>query len=192
MKVLVACEFSGKVREAFRALGYYDTWSCDLEPAADHSPNHLQGDVFAYASSAFDLMIAHPPCTYLSAAGLHYCRHDRKRRRLRDEAVEFTKRLMALPIKRIAIENPVGYLSTAWRKPDQIVRMNEFGHSEAIKPTCLWLKGLPKIKPTEIVEPRRRAKRESEWYSLTKDKKLRSITFDGFARAMAEQWATAK
>lgn len=185
MNVLVACEFSGAVREAFRQRGH-NAWSCDI--IAAEPGHHIQMDVRDVVHRKWDLMIAHPPCTYLSAAGLHYCRNNPERQRMRDSALEFVKFLWAAPVSKIAIENPVGYLSTAWQKPNQVVRMNWFGHSEAIKPTCLWLKNLPKLEPTDMVEPRRRGKRESEWYSLTKCPKERSKTFSGLAQAMAEQW----
>lgn len=190
MNVLVACEFSGTVRDAFLRRGH-NAWSCDLVAAPGR---HIRGDIFdvinQYTPWELDLIIAHPPCTYLSAAGLHYCKNDLGRQDKRDRAVEFVKKLFNAPANRIAIENPVGYLSTAWRKPDQIVRMCDFGHAEAIKPTCLWLKGLPKLVPTKVVEPRHAGgrSRESEWYSKTKCKIKRSITFAGFAEAMAEQW----
>jgi hypothetical protein len=120
---------------------------------------------------------------------MHYYKGNPKRRAERDKALEFVRQLMGAPIPRIAIENPVGYLSTAWRKPDQVVRMNWFGHADAIKPTCLWLKNLPLLKATNEVEPRRRGKRESEWYSLNKTAKARSRTFQGLADAMADLYS---
>jgi hypothetical protein len=186
MKVLIACEFSGIVREAFRRRGH-NAWSCDFE-SSEIKGQHFIDCVQNKLRMEWDLMIAHPPCTYLSAAGLHYCKGNPERQQSRDAALFFVKQLFEAPIAKIAIENPVGYLSTAWRKPDQTVRMNWFGHAEAIKPTCLWLKGLPPLVPTNEVEPRRRGKRESEWYSKTKNKKDRSRTFAGFAEAMATQW----
>ena len=189
MKVLVACEFSGTVRRAFQRKGH-EAWSCDLLPAEDGEEfYHHEGDVFDIIHDGWDLMIAHPPCTYLSAAQMHYYKGNPKRRAERDKALEFVRQLMGAPIPRIAIENPVGYLSTAWRKPDQVVRMNWFGHADAIKPTCLWLKNLPLLKATNEVEPRRRGKRESEWYSLNKTAKARSRTFQGLADAMADLYS---
>lgn len=192
MRVLVACEFSGIVREAFERRGH-TAWSCDLLPS-EKPWRHAQGDILEFLSlSQWDLMIAHPPCTYLSAAGLHYCKNNPDRMVKRDEAFAFVKRLFEMPIEKIAIENPVGYLSTAWRKPDQVCYMNDFGHAEARKPTCLWLKGLPAIKPTNSVPHIKSAngKRTSQWYESTKCPKLRSKTFPNFAEAMAEQWSTA-
>lgn len=187
MKVLIACEFSGVVRDAFERLGH-DAWSCDLLPATG---KHIQCDVLDILNQGWDLMIAHPPCTYLSAAGLHLCNSSLSRRHRRDCAILFVKELYACQIPKIAIENPVGVLSSAWMKPHQIIYMNDFGHPEARKPTCLWLKGLPPLVPTNKVPHRKAAtgKRVSEWYAKTRDPKLRSITFSGVAEAMAHQWS---
>lgn len=186
MKVLVACEFSGTVRNAFAKLGH-DAWSCDLLPAEG---KHIEKDCLEIINDGWDLMIAHPPCTYLSAAGLHFCKNNPKRIELREEALVFVRRLSEAPIEKIAIENPVGFLSTAWRKPDQVCYMNDFDHAEARKPTCLWLKNLPKIHATKKVDLIRSktGKRVSEWYGRVRDPKLRSITFQGFADALADQW----
>lgn len=188
MKVLIACEFSGIVRDAFIAKGH-DAWSCDLLPTERPGP-HIQGDVLDILDDGWDLMIAHPPCTYLSAAGLHYCNNSQSRRHKRDCAFLFIKELWACKIPKIAIENPVGYLSSAWRKPDQVLYMNDFGHAEARKPTCLWLKNLPALRTTNSVPHKMQpgGKRVSEWYGKTRDKKLRSVTFQGIANAMADQW----
>lgn len=190
MKVLVACEFSGVVRDAFTRVGH-DATSCDLEPS-ETPGKHIQGDILGHLSDGWDLMIAHPPCTYLSAAGLHFCRRNPERVVLREAAVSFVVQLFNAPIPRIAIENPVGYLSTAWKTPSQIVRMNDFGHSDACKPTCLWLKNLPPLFATNIVCYRKHpgGKRVSEWFGKTRNPKLRSITFTGLAEAMAQQWGT--
>jgi hypothetical protein len=167
MRVLVACEFSGVVREAFRSRGH-DTWSCDLLPAEDGSPFHYQGDVLdmLYGPAAhsmalegqrvvWDLMIAHPPCTYLSASGMHWTTRGLRDPKLTDEAMEFVRRLMGAPIPRIAVENPVGVISTRLRKPDQIVQPWMFG-DDASKKTCLWLKNLPPLRPAAdtIVPPK--------------------------------------
>lgn len=189
MKVLVACEFSGIVRDAFAARGH-DAWSCDLQPS-EQPGQHLQGDILDFLDHGWDLMIAHPPCTYLSAAGLHYCQgfgpQAIERRQKREQAAQFVHRLFSAPIDKIAIENPVGWLSTVWRKPDQTVRMCDFGEN-AIKPTCLWLKNLPPLVGTKTIEPSRRGKRTSEWYSRLRSPKERSRTFYYFAGAMADQW----
>lgn len=190
VRVLIACEFSGVVREAFAHRGH-DAWSVDLLPSekpGQHVQDYIQDGIL---EEEWDLMIAHPPCTYLSAAGLHYCKGNPDRIKRRDLAVSFVKGLMQSPIKQIAIENPVGYLSTAWRKPDQVVYMNDFGHAEARKPTCLWLKNLPKLTPTNSlphIKSKGGGKRESEWYRKTKSARERSRTFQGFADAMAAQW----
>lgn len=190
MRVLVACEFSGRVRRAFEKAGH-DAWSCDLLPTTDPG-KHIEGDVLDILSAGWDLMVAHPPCTYLSAAGLHFCRDNPDRLKKRDNALSFVKKLWNAPIEKIAIENPVGYLSTAWQKPSQIIYMNDFGHAEARKPTCLWLKNLPKLSATNQVPHRKSAtgKRVSEWLAKTRDPKLRSITFQGVADAMADQWGS--
>ena len=182
MKVLVACEFSGVVREAFRRRGH-DAWSCDLLPAEDGSPCHLLGPVQEYNVTDFDLMIAHPPCTHLASSGARWFK-DRPEEQKR--AFEFVQWLSMRRVPRIAIENPIGILSTQWRKPDQIIQPWQFGHPET-KATCLWLIGdLPKLTPTKIVEGRlARVHREppapDRW-------KKRSRTYQGIAEAMAEQW----
>lgn len=178
------------MRDAFRAKGH-DAWSCDLLPTEKPGP-HFQTNILELIRQThwWDLMIAHPPCTYLSAAQMHYYKNNPSRQRARDEALKFVLELMSAPIDKIAIENPVGYLSTGWRKPDQVCYMNHFGHADARKPTCLWLKNLPKLTDTEILPLRRsNQKRTSEWYEKTKGRK-RSITFTGFADAMAEQWSS--
>ena len=152
MKVLVACEFSGVVRRAFRARGH-DAWSCDLVPAEDSPEFHIRTDALAAIhDKPWDLMIAHPPCTYLAVSGARWFK---KRLALQLEAIEFVEALWDAWIPRIAIENPIGVLSTRSTlvKPDQIIQPWQFGHGET-KATCLWLKGLPKLKPTNIVEGR--------------------------------------
>ena len=153
MKVLVACEYSGRVRRAFEALGH-DVLSADFEPAEDGSPYHYQGDCFDLINDQhFDLMIAHPPCTYLSVSGMHWTARGLRDPRLTEDALAFVQRLMAAPIAKIAIENPVSVISSHIRKPDQIVNPYQFGE-DASKKTCLWLKGLPPLRPTAFVEPR--------------------------------------
>lgn len=181
MRVLVACEFSGVVREAFRARGH-DAWSCDLLPAEDDGP-HLQGDVRAVlAAGCWDLMIAHPPCTRLASSGARWFHLYRDEQ---EAAVEFVRELLAAPIPRIALENPIGVLSTRIRKPEQIIQPWQFGHGET-KATCLWLKGLPPLVPTKIVAGR---VPRVHYASPGPDRwKERSRTLPGIAAAMAEQW----
>ena len=181
MRVLVACEFSGVVRNAFRAKGH-DAWSCDLLPSLDNSPYHITGDVLPLIEQEWDLMIAHPPCTALTVAGNRWY-HDKPD--LINEAYEFVLKLANTPINKICIENPVGRLSTLWRKPDQYIQPWQFGHGET-KKTGLWLKNLPKLVPTSIVEGRE----QRIWkMAPSKDRAyLRSITYQGIADAMAEQW----
>jgi hypothetical protein len=189
MRVLVACEFSGTVRRAFRALGH-DAWSCDLLPSEDGGP-HLQGDVSIWLKGMpgwvgleWDLMIAHPPCTDLAVSGArHFAAKIADGRQQR--ALDFVQRLMDAPIPRIAIENPISIISSRIRKPDQIIQPWQFGHGET-KATCLWLKNLPLLKPTNIVEGRearvhRMPPGPNRW-------KERSRTFEGIAQAFAEQW----
>lgn len=157
MKVLVACEFSGVVRRAFRARGH-DAWSCDLLPAEDASEYHIQGDVLEVLGDGWDMMIAHPPCTYLCSSGLHWNKRTPGRDEKTHEAMLFVFNLLGVgfvnhDIPRIALENPVGRIGTAYRKPDQIIQPWQFGH-DASKATCLWLSGLPKLVPTSHVLPR--------------------------------------
>ena len=180
MRVLVACEFSGIVRDAFAAKGH-DAWSCDLLPT-ERPGKHIQGDVLEHLNEGWDLMIAHPPCTYLAVSGARWFK-DRPREQ--EAAVDFVWALYDATIKRIAIENPIGILSTRLRKPNQIIQPWQFGHGE-VKATCLWLKNLSLLKPTQLVEGRiARVHRESpgpdRW-------KKRSRTYEGIAQAMADQW----
>lgn len=151
MKVLVACEFSGTVRDAFSAKGH-DAMSCDLLPS-DKPGNHYQGDVFDIINEGWDLMIAHPPCTYLSVSGMHWTARGLRDPKLTEDALGFVKRLMDAPIAKIAIENPVSIISSQIRKPDQSINPYQFGE-DASKKTCLWLKGLPLLRPTKFIEPR--------------------------------------
>lgn len=188
MNVLVACEFSGVVREAFRKRGH-DAWSCDILPAEDNSPFHYQTDVIGLIydwpynfEPNWDLMIAHPPCTHLASSGARWWK-DRKEEQY--DAIGFVDNLLCADIPKIAIENPIGILSTIYHKPDQIIQPWQFGHGET-KATCLWLKGLPKLVPTNIVEGR-----EPRIANMPQSKtrgKERSRTFQGIADAMAEQW----
>ena len=149
MRVLVACEFSGIVRDAFRALGH-DAWSCDLLPSERPGP-HVEGDVLAHLDEGWDLMIAHPPCTHLAVSGSRWFPEKRADGR-QQAAIDFFLVLGSVNIPKIAIENPVCIMSSVWRKPDQIIQPWQFGHGET-KATCLWLKGLPKMVPTQIVRP---------------------------------------
>lgn len=180
MKVLIACEYSGLVRDAFKVKGH-DAWSCDLLPT-ELPGQHIQGDVLTILNNGWDLMIAHPPCTHLAVSGARWFKDKKVEQQ---EALEFVTKLMSAPIEKIAIENPISIISSKIRKPDQIIQPWQFGHGET-KATCLWLKGLPLLIPTEIVEGReprvhRIPPSEDRW-------KDRSRTFVGIAKAMGEQW----
>lgn len=187
LKVLIACEFSGVVRRSFRALGH-DAWSCDLLEAEDGSDHHLVMDALEAVHRGFDLMVAHPPCTDLAVSGArHFAAKVADGRQQR--ALDFVQALMDAPIDRIAIENPVSIISSRIRKPDQIIQPWMFGHGE-IKATCLWLKGLPRLVPTDIVDGRharvhRMPPGPNRW-------KERSRTLPGIGKAMAEQWGSAE
>lgn len=183
MKVLVGCEYSGIVRDAFIARGH-DAISCDLLPTERPGPHH-QGDIRDLLGEQFDLAIFHPPCTHLAVSGARWFK-DKAAEQV--EALDFVRLLLDAPIPRIALENPVSIISSRIRKPDQIIQPWQFGHGET-KATCLWLKGLPKLTPTDVVEGRearvhRMPPGPDRW-------KERSRTFEGVARAMAEQWGTA-
>jgi len=184
--VLIACEFSGVVRDAFRKRGH-QAWSCDLLEAVDNSVYHFQCDVLELLGhEKFDLMIAHPPCTHLASSGARWFKDKQKDQ---VEAIQFVHALMKAKIKKIAIENPIGILSTRIRKPDQIIQPWQFGHGET-NATCLWLKGLPKLMPTKIVSGR-----EARIHKMPQSKdrwKKRSITYQGIADAMADQWGVEK
>ncbi len=184
MRVLVACEFSGIVRRAFSDRGHH-AWSCDLLPAEDGSPHHCQEDIFellARTTCPWDLMIAHPPCTHLAVSGARWFKEKASEQH---EALQFVRRLLAAPIKHIALENPVSIISSWIRKPDQIIQPWMFGHGET-KATCLWLKNLPKLVPTNIVSGR--APRVHHASPGPDRWKERSRTLQGIADAMAEQW----
>ena len=182
MRVLVACEYSGRVRDAFLARGH-DAMSCDLLPTDVPGP-HYQGDVFDIICDGWDLMIAHPPCTDLAVSGArHFAAKIADGRQ--DRALGFVRMLLNAPIDKIALENPISIISSKIRKPDQIIQPWQFGHGET-KATCLWLKNLPKLVPTDIVdgrEPRvhRMPPSADRW-------KKRSETYFGIAEAMASQW----
>lgn len=180
MKILIACEFSGIVRNAFTAKGH-DAWSCDILPS-EQKGNHIQGNVLEILNNGWDLMIAHPPCTHLAVSGSRWFKYKVKEQK---EALEFVNILLNAPIEKIALENPISIISTHIRKPDQIIQPWQFGHGET-KATCLWLKNLPKLKPTNIVEGREnRIHKEPPSPDRWKN---RSRTFAGIARAMADQW----
>lgn len=182
MRVLVACEYSGRVRDAFLARDH-DAMSCDLLPTDAPGP-HYQGDVFDIIGDGWDLMVAHPPCTDLAVSGArHFAAKIADGRQQR--ALDFVRRLLDAPIERIALENPISVISSKIRKPDQIIQPWMFGHGET-KATCLWLKNLPKLVPTDVVdgrEPRvhRMPPSADRW-------KKRSETYLGIANAMASQW----
>lgn len=151
MKVLIACEFSGIVRDAFKAKGH-NAWSCDLLPT-EKKGNHMICDVLETLNEGWDLMIAHPPCTYLSVSGMHWTTRGLRDPQLTEDALNFVKALMDAPIRKICIENPISIISSRIRKPDQIIQPWWFGE-DASKKTCLWLKGLPLLKPENIIPPK--------------------------------------
>lgn len=189
MRVLVACEFSGTVRDAFRSLGH-DAWSCDLLDTEAPGP-HIRGDVRSVLGDGWDLMIAHPPCTHLAVSGARWLEGKRRQGEMpwghggTDAALEFVRELMAAPIARIALENPVSLISSRIRRPDQVIQPWQFGHGQT-KATCLWLKSLP-LLVTENVVPGRGNRihmappSDSRWRD-------RARTFPGIAAAMARQW----
>ena len=192
MKILIACEYSGRVRDAFRARGHY-AMSCDLLPT-DAPGLHYQGDVFDIINDGWDLMVAHPPCTYLSVSGMHWTTRGLRDPQLTEDALAFVQRLMDAPIERIAIENPISIISSRIRKPDQIVQPWWFGH-DASKKTCLWLKNLPLLMPTKMLPGDSKTRRGNQTASgqnklpPSKDRwKIRSETYQGIANAMASQW----
>ena len=183
MRVLVACEYSGRVREAFRNLGH-DAWSCDILESEDDSEFHIQTRIEDIINDGWDLMIAHPPCTHLAVSG---ARHFKAKQEsgVQQEALEFVRLLLEADIPKIALENPISIISSKIRKPDQIIQPWQFGHGET-KATCLWLKGLPKLVPTNIVDGREQRIHKmppspTRW-------KERSRTYQGIADAMAQQW----
>lgn len=205
MKVLIACESSGTVREAFRALGH-EAWSADLLPADDGSPYHIQGDVLQVLADGWDLMVGHPPCTYLSVSGMHWTSRGLRDPKLTEDALAFARALMDAPIPRIAIENPVSIISSRIRKPDQIIQPWQFG-DDASKKTCLWLKNLPRLNNEDrskwvkgrIVGEDKRGRTIVRWANQcdsgqnrlgpSEDRwKERSKTYNGIAQAMAQTW----
>ena len=183
MRVIVACEYSGRVRESFRKIGH-DAWSCDILESEDDSEFHIQTCIEDVINDGWDLMMAHPPCTHLAVSG---ARHFKAKQEsgVQQEALDFVRLLLEADIPKIALENPISIISSKIRKPDQIIQPWQFGHGET-KATCLWLKGLPKLVPTNIVEGREQRIHKmppspTRW-------KERSRTYQGIADAMAQQW----
>ena len=182
MRVLIACEYSGRVRDAFRCKGH-EAVSCDLLPTDVPGP-HYQGPVEEILSDGWDLMVAHPPCTHLAVSGARWFKDKKQEQR---QALDFVRLLLGAPVDKIALENPVSIISSHIRKPDQIIQPWQFGHGET-KKTCLWLKNLSPLKATKIVDGRenrihRMAPSADRW-------KLRSMTYQGIADAMADQWGS--
>lgn len=192
-RLLVACEYSGRVRDAFTAKGW-DAWSCDLLPSERESGHHYQGPVEDLLNQHWDMLIAFPPCTYLCSSGMHWTTRGKRDPQLTEDALAFVRLLLNAPVERIALENPVGCISTRIRKPDQIIQPWQFGH-DASKKTCLWLKNLPVLQPTDVLPipatgvrgnqtpsgQNRLAPGPDRW-------KERSKTYEGIANAMAAQW----
>ena len=196
MRVLVGCEYSGTVRDAFIRAGH-DAMSCDLLPSEAPGP-HYQGDVFDIINDGWDLAIFHPPCTYLSVSGVHWTTRGLRDPKLTEDALDFVQRLMDCNIPKWALENPVSIISSRIRKPDQVIHPYEFGH-DASKKTCLWLKGLPALRGTGYIEPRI-VDGKKRWANQTDSGqnklppsadrwKIRSATYKGIAEAMASQWS---
>jgi site-specific DNA-cytosine methylase len=185
LNVLIACEFSGTVREAFKKRGH-NAWSCDLLDT-EIPGQHIKGDVLSILDDGWDLMIAHPPCTHLAVSGARWFKEKRKEQL---EALEFVKKLLSCNIPKICLENPVSIISSHIRKPDQIIQPWQFGHKES-KKTCLWLKNLPLLIPTKIMEERNQNLTPSGQNKLgpSPDRwKLRSKTYGGIAVAMSKRW----
>ena len=190
VRILVACEYSGIVRDAFTAKGH-DAWSCDVLPT--ESPgNHIQDDVLNHLNKGWDMMIAHPPCTHLSVSGARWFTEGKKPLYLREQALDFVKSLMDAPINKIAIENPVSVISSHIKKSDQTINPYQFGHPEQ-KRTCLWLKNLPKLNETnnvydEMMKLPLKIRTRIHWMGSNKGKE-RSKFYSGIAQAMADQWS---
>lgn len=192
MKILIACEYSGIVRDAFIEQGH-DAMSCDLLPTEQKGP-HYQGNVLDIINDDWDMMIAHPPCTYLAVSGMHWTTRGLRDPQLTEDALDFVQALMNAPIERICIENPVSVISSRIRKPDQIVQPWWFG-DDASKKTCLWLKNLPLLQPTDMLPGDSKTRRSNQTASgqnrlgPSADRwKTRSKTYPGIANAMAKQW----
>ncbi len=191
MKILVACEFSGAVRSKLREAGH-DAWSCDLEPAEDKSPHHLREDVLNVIHwNDWDMLIAFPPCTHLAVSGARWFPEKRLDGR-QQNAIDFFMALVNCDIPLKAIENPIGIMSTKYRKPDQIIQPYQFGHDET-KATCLWLEGLPPLVPTKVIPgPHETRIHDGCGFAWNSDecKRERSRTYDGIAQAMCDQWGS--
>ena len=192
-RLLVACEYSGRVRDAFAAKGW-DAWSCDLLPSDTETGHHYQGPVEDLLGESWDMLIAFPPCTYLCSSGMHWTTRGKRSPLLTEDALAFVQRLLSAPVARIALENPVGCISTRIRKPDQIIQPWQFGH-DASKKTCLWLKGLPLLQPTDVLPLPASGVRGNQTPSGQNRLppgpnrwKERSKTYAGIANAMAQQW----
>jgi hypothetical protein len=199
MNILVACEFSGAVRDAFRALGH-SAWSCDLLPCDSRATFHIRGDALEAIARGrptdgkpWDVLIAFPPCTYLCSSGMHWTTRGKRDPKLTEDALQFVAALLNSKIPHVALENPVGAISTRIRKPDQIIHPYKFGHPES-KTTCLWLKNLPLLRPTNVLV------KNGPWANQTPSGqnklgpsatrwKERSKTYQGIAQAMASQWS---
>ena len=192
-RLLVACEYSGRVRDAFAARDW-DAWSCDLLPSERERGNHYQGPVEDLLGESWDMLIAFPPCTYLCSSGMHWTTRGKRSPLLTEDALAFVQRLLSAPVAHIALENPVGCISTRIRKPDQIIQPWQFGH-DASKKTCLWLKGLPLLQPTDVLPLPASGVRGNQTPSGQNRLppgpnrwKERSKTYAGIANAMAQQW----
>jgi hypothetical protein len=196
MRVLIGCECSGVVRRAFRERGH-EAWSCDLLPAEDASPFHIQGDLLGILDQKWDLGIFHPPCTHLAVSGAAWFK--RKGWELQRRALEFFIACLDAPIERVCVENPVGITHTRVRPPDCVIQPWQFG-DEAQKTTCLWLRNLPPLVPTKIVgrgeiHVTKSGKRMAKWHShaptadADERRRIRAVTFKGVAEAMAQQWS---
>ena len=186
MKILIGCEFSGIVRDEFRKKGH-DVWSCDLLQSDADKTHHIQKDVREILDDGWDMGIFFPPCTHLCVSGARWFKYKKTEQK---EALDFVSRLLSSPIDKIALENPIGIISTRIRKPEQIIQPYQFGHEET-KATCLWLKNLPKLKPTKIMDVKNKNLTPSGQNKIgpSKDRwKIRSKTYQGIAQAMANQW----
>lgn len=192
-RVLVACEYSGRVRQAFRDRGF-DAWSCDLLPSENENPYHIIDDCLSLLDQGWELAIFHPPCTYLAVSGLHWTKQNPSRAKKTKKTLHFVQALMSAPISKIAVENPVSCISSRIRKPDQIIQPWWFGE-DASKKTCLWLKGLPLLRATDRLPGDDKTRRANQTPSgqnrlgPSPDRwKERSRTYLGIAKAMASQW----
>lgn len=203
MRILVACEHSGTVRDAFRKLGH-DAWSCDILPSFSNQEYHYKCDIEEVLYRYWDMVIAFPPCTHLAVSGSKYFAQKIADGR-QQQGIDFFMKFANLDCKMVAIENPIGIMSSKWRKPDQVIQPYEYGHPES-KKTCLWLKGLPKLEPTEILplpscghwnnqtkEGQNKLMVDGKWigYSDPRTPHLRSKTYQGIADAMAQQWGNS-